>query len=144
MNDDVPVDIPAWLWTIIGVAAGLVVVWIALVAAIWIQQRRLGTSLDWREILRLVPDVVRLLRRLAADPDVPRGVRWTLGILLGYLLLPIDLVPDFLPVIGFADDAVVVVFALRLAVNRAGRASVEKHWPGSENGLRALLSLAGL
>ena len=63
--------------------------------------------------MRLLPDVIRLLRRLAADRSAPRGVRIRLGLLLGYLLMPIDLVPDFLPVIGYADDAIIVAIGLR-------------------------------
>lgn len=91
-----------------------------------------------------MPDVIRLLRRLAADPDVPRGTRWMLLALLAYLVSPIDLVPDFIPVLGYADDAVVVALAIRFAISHAGRDAVERRWPGSDAGLAALLSLAGV
>lgn len=73
-----------------------------------------------REALRLLPDGIRLLRRLAADPALPRGVRVRLWLLLGYLLLPFDLIPDFIPVLGYADDALVVALALRSITRRAG------------------------
>jgi len=63
------------------------------------------------ESLRLLPDLVRLLRRLAADPTLPRGVRIRLGLLVVYLASPIDLIPDFVPVLGYADDALVVAIA---------------------------------
>jgi uncharacterized membrane protein YkvA (DUF1232 family) len=92
----------------------------------------------------MLPDLVRMLRRLAADPDVPRGVRIRLVLLLAYLALPIDLVPDFVPVLGYADDAVVVVLALRSVVRRAGPDALARHWPGHPAGLRAVHSLAGL
>jgi uncharacterized membrane protein YkvA (DUF1232 family) len=68
------------------------------------------------DALRFLPDLLRLLRRLAADRTVPAGVRAALLLLLAYLLLPIDLVPDFLPVIGYADDVLLVALVLRLTV----------------------------
>jgi uncharacterized membrane protein YkvA (DUF1232 family) len=105
-------------------------------------RRRDPTSL--RGALRLLPDLVRLLRRLAADPNLPRGVRVRLALLLGYLVLPIDLVPDFVPVVGYADDAVVVALALRSVVRAAGPAALDKHWPGTPDGLTAVRRLAGL
>lgn len=73
---------------------------------------------------------------------MPRGVRIRLWLLLAYLASPIDLIPDFIPVIGYADDAVVVVFALRSAVHRAGVDTVQRHWPGTPHGLTAVLRLA--
>jgi uncharacterized membrane protein YkvA (DUF1232 family) len=89
----------------------------------------------------LLPDVVRLVRRLAADRGLPRGVRVRLGLLLVYLLSPIDLVPDFLPVIGYADDVVVVAWALRAVVRRAGPEALERHWPGTPAGLAVVTRL---
>ncbi len=106
--------------------------------------RRLGSSVRWRDLLRLLPDVVRLLRRLAHDRTLPRRVRVWLWLLLGYLLLPLDLVPDFLPVIGYADDAVVVVLALRLVVRSAGPSALDRHWPGTPEGLALVRRAAGL
>ena len=94
--------------------------------------------------MRLAPDVVRLLKRLANDRSVSIGVRIWLGILLIYLLSPIDLIPDFIPVLGYADDTLVVAIALRFATRRAGAQAVERHWPGTPEGLAALLRLAGL
>ena len=93
--------------------------------------------------LRLVPDVIRLVKRLAGDPTVPRGTRWWLLGLLGYLLMPIDLVPDFIPVLGYADDAIIVAIVLRFAIRHAGMDAIERHWPGTPAGLRSVLSLAG-
>lgn len=135
---------PEWLVVVLGVIAGFVVVWVALIAVLWWQQRRTGTAVDWRVVLRLAPDVARLLKRLVSDPAVPRATRWWLAGLLVYLLSPIDLVPDFLPVIGYADDAIVVAIALRFAIRHAGMPAIERHWPGTPEGLRSVLTLVGL
>ena len=102
-----------------------------------------GYAVDWRDLLRLAPDVMRLIRRLVVDPTVPRATRWWLAGLLVYLLSPIDLVPDFLPVIGYADDAIVVAVALRFAIRHAGMPAIERHWPGAPEGLRSVLTLVG-
>jgi uncharacterized membrane protein YkvA (DUF1232 family) len=64
--------------------------------------------------------------------------------LLVYLVLPIDLVPDLLPVVGYADDVVVVLWALRSVVRRAGPEVLDRHWPGTPEGLGTLKRLAGL
>lgn len=127
--------------TLLGVAAGLLLVWLALVVVLLVMCPRKGML---SEALRLLPDTLRLLRRLAADPGMPRGVRIRLGGLLAYLALPFDLVPDFVPVLGYADDAIVVVAVLRSVVRRAGTEAVQRHWPGTDEGFAALSRLAGL
>jgi uncharacterized membrane protein YkvA (DUF1232 family) len=129
---------------VVGIVGGLLLVWVVLVAALWLVARREGDATTWRDVVRLVPDLLRLLRRLAQDPSLPRGVRWRLWGLLGYLLLPVDLVPDFVPVVGYADDAVVVALALRSVVRRAGPEAIERHWTGTEQGLAAVRRLAGV
>jgi uncharacterized membrane protein YkvA (DUF1232 family) len=96
------------------------------------------------EALRLLPGVLRLVRRLAADRELPRGVRVRLWLLLAYLALPFDLIPDFLPVVGYADDAVIVAWTLRAVVRRAGPVALERHWPGSPEGLAIVRRLAGV
>ena len=127
--------------TLLGVAAGLLLIWLALVVVLLVMCPRKGML---GEALRLLPDTLRLLRRLAADPEMPRGVRIRLGGLLAYLALPFDLVPDFVPVLGYADDAIVVVAVLRSVVRRAGTEAVHQHWPGTDEGFAALSRLAGL
>jgi len=72
---------------------------------------------------------------------VPRRAKAALWLLLPYLASPIDLVPDFIPVLGHLDDAVLVAAALAYVVRRSGREVVEELWPGSEAGLRAILRL---
>jgi uncharacterized membrane protein YkvA (DUF1232 family) len=64
-------------------------------------------------------------------------------LLLAYLLSPIDLVPDFIPVIGYADDAVIVALVLRSVIKRAGADAIRRHWPGSPAGLDVILKAAG-
>lgn len=130
-----------WRDVVLGVAAGLLVAWVALVLALLVHRPR-GGALG--ESLRLLPDLLRLLRDLAADSSQPRGVRWRLGGLLAYLAMPVDLVPDFLPVIGYADDVIVAVWVLRSVVRAVGVEEVRRHWRGTDDGFRALRSLTGV
>ena len=90
-----------------------------------------------------MPDCAVLLTRLLGDPRVPRRAKWPLLLLVPYLASPIDLIPDFIPVLGQADDALFVALALRRIVRMSGAEVVGELWPGSERGLRAVLSLAG-
>jgi len=129
-----------WWQIVASVLLGVLLLWAALLVALW---RLTPEKASLRETLRLLPDVVRLLRRLAADPTLPRGVRVRLWLLLVYLALPIDLVPDFIPVIGYADDAIIVAFTLRSVARRAGSEAVSRHWPGTPEGLAAVLRLLG-
>jgi uncharacterized membrane protein YkvA (DUF1232 family) len=126
---------PGWAWTLVGALAGLLLCWLVLMAVLWLTR---PDELRARELLRLLPDVLRLVRRLAGDRTLPRGVRVRLWLLMAYLAMPIDLVPDFIPVLGHADDAIVVALVLRSVVRRAGAAAVERHWPGTPEGLAAL------
>lgn len=129
-----------WWDLAIGVAAALLVAWLALVVVLLVLRPRGG---QFRAALRLLPDVLRLVRRLAADRALPRGVRIRLALLVAYLAMPIDLIPDFVPVLGHADDAIIVLAVLRGVVRRAGPAAVRRHWPGTEAGLTALSRLTG-
>lgn len=127
---------------VIGIAAGLALLWLAMIAALWATKGRFDLA-ALREALRLLPDVIRLLKRLAGDRCLPRGVRIRLWLLLAYLLVPIDLVPDFIPIIGYADDAIIVAMALRSVIRHAGPHAIERHWPGTDDGLAAIFRLAG-
>ena len=132
----------SWWWDLLlGIAAGLLLAWVVLVVALVIVRPRGGLL---REALRLLPDVLRLLPRLAADRRLPRGVRVRLALLLVYLASPIDLVPDFIPVVGYADDAIIVAAVLRSVVRHAGIEAIERHWPGTHDGFAALCRITGL
>jgi uncharacterized membrane protein YkvA (DUF1232 family) len=127
---------------VIGIAAGLVLVWLAVIAILWSIKGRFDLT-ALREALRMLPDLLRLLKRLAADPALPRGVRIRLWLLLAYLIIPIDLVPDFIPIIGYADDAIIVAIALRSVIRHAGPEAIQNHWPGTTDGLTAIMRLTG-
>lgn len=131
-----------WWWSVLlGVVAGVALLWVVLVVVVW-GMRPDGVGV--RDATRLLPDLVRLVKRLAVDPEVPTGVRVRLWCALGYLALPVDLIPDFVPVLGVADDAIVVALVLRSVVRRAGSAAVASHWPGTPQGLAAVFRLVGL
>ena len=125
---------PGWAWALVAIAvlyAGLVG---ALVAA--------GRRADAAAIARLVPDCFVLVQRLARDPRVPRRRRWLLGALVAYLAMPVDLVPDFIPVAGQVDDALIVLWVLRGVLRSAGPAVVEEHWPGPKRTLALVIRAA--
>jgi uncharacterized membrane protein YkvA (DUF1232 family) len=130
-----------WWDLLLSIAAALLLAWITLVIGLVIARPRGGLL---REALRLLPDVLRLVRRLAADKTLPRGVRIRLGLLLAYLACPIDLIPDFIPILGYADDAIIVTAVLRGVVRRAGIDAVRAQWPGTDDGFAAIARLTGL
>jgi uncharacterized membrane protein YkvA (DUF1232 family) len=129
-------------WKIaLGVGITLLFSW-GLLAMFLLRIRPRGSFLQ--EALRLLPDTLRLLKRLALDKTLPRGVRVRLWLLFVYLAMPFDLIPDFIPIIGYADDVIIVCAVLRSVVRRAGAEAVRRHWPGSDDGLAALWRAAGL
>ncbi|MEQ7124532.1 DUF1232 domain-containing protein [Actinopolymorpha sp. B11F2] len=130
-----------WWDVLLGIAVGVLGGWAALAFGLLLARPK-GPLL--REALRILPDLLRLLSRLATDRSLPRGVRIRLGLVLAYLALPIDLIPDFVPVLGYADDAIIVAAVLRSAVRRAGIDAVRRHWPGTPEGFAVLCHLAGL
>jgi len=102
-----------------------------------------GRRGDARALAGFVPDCVVLLRRLLRERRVPRARRLALLAALAYLIVPVDLVPDVIPVAGQLDDALVVALALRGLVRAAGAAVLVRHWPGPPGPLRLVLRLAG-
>jgi uncharacterized membrane protein YkvA (DUF1232 family) len=123
---------------VIGVGLASLVGWLALVVTLLVA-RPTGNVL--KESLRLLPDLVRLVTRLAKDRSQPRAVRIRLGLLLAYLAFPIDLVPDFVPVLGYADDVIVILITLRSVIRLVGEAPLRRHWPGTPAGFEAVLRL---
>jgi len=125
----------------VAVGVSLAAIWVVLVVCLLLARPRSGTL---GESLRLLPHTIRLLRGLATDPAVPRAARVRLWLLFAYLAMPIDLVPDFIPVIGHADDAIIACLVLRSVARKAGREALERNWRGTEEGLKAVCRAAGV
>ena len=121
------------------VLAAVLALYLAAVLALVVAGRRS----DARALAGFVPDCLVLFRRLLGDPEVPRRRKWALALLVGYLAMPIDLIPDFIPVAGQLDDAILVGWILRGLVRGSGREPVVRHWPGPEQSLRVLLRISG-
>jgi uncharacterized membrane protein YkvA (DUF1232 family) len=132
-----PENVPFFPWGLLLVALGLYVVAVAsLIAA--------GRREDARALAGFIPDCLVLVSRLARDRRISRPRRGVLFLVMGYLALPIDLVPDFLPGIGQLDDAVVIGLALRMVARGGGTETVREAWPGPEASLTVVLRAAGL
>jgi uncharacterized membrane protein YkvA (DUF1232 family) len=114
-------------------------VYAALVLALVVAGRREHA----RALAGFVPDCAVLFARLVRDPAVPRRHKVVLAAVAAYLASPIDLVPDFIPVAGQADDAVIVGIALRWLVRSRGESLLARHWPGPESSGRIVARLAG-
>ena len=127
-----------WLDAIIGFAAAMLLCWLALVIALAIRRPK-GDLL--KESLRLLPDLLRLLRRLTTNRDLPTGVRVRVALLFVYLAIPVDVIPDFIPILGYADDAIVVVLILRSVCRSVSVEELRDAWPGSDDGFAALYQL---
>jgi uncharacterized membrane protein YkvA (DUF1232 family) len=132
-----PENVPFWPW---GPLVFIVGVWVLAVAALIAAGRRE----DARALAGFIPDCAVLVSRLARDRRISRPRRVILFGVLGYLALPIDLVPDFLPGIGQLDDAVLLGLALRLVVRGGGTELVREAWPGPQASLTMVLRAAGL
>ena len=117
------------------VLLGVIASWLLLIAVLWINR---PTRALIGPALHLIPDLVRCVRSLLADPTTPRGARIALAGLLVYLASPIDLVPDFLPVIGAIDDVVLTAIVLRWIIRRLGRERIRAAWTGDPVGLALL------
>lgn len=128
-----------WQWALLAVAAS-VVLYGAFVAWLLLAGRRQ----DARALAGFIPDCVVLFRRLLADDRVSRGRKLLLVALLGYLAMPFDLVPDFIPVAGQLDDAIIVAVVVRSVLRAGGPELLREHWPGPESSLNALLRLVYL
>jgi uncharacterized membrane protein YkvA (DUF1232 family) len=126
-----------WVWTLIGLAT-VATVWLVLVLLLVLTGRRS----DARALAGFIPDCVVLVGRLVRDDRVPRSRKLLLVGLIGYLALPFDLVPDFVPIAGQLDDAVLVALVLRHLLRSGGEPLVRDHWPGPERSLQLVLRLA--
>jgi uncharacterized membrane protein YkvA (DUF1232 family) len=101
-----------------------------------------GRSAHARVVAGFVPDCIVLFQRLLGDSRMPRRYKALVVAMLGYLALPFDVVPDFIPVGGQLDDAVVVALTLRAILRAGGPEMIEEHWPGPRSSLALILRLA--
>ena len=129
---------PAWAWVTAGLAA-LLALYLVFVLALLLAGRRD----DARALAGFVPDCAVLFARLLGAARVPRRAKLLLALLVGYLALPFDVVPDFVPVAGQLDDALLVALVLRTVLTAGGGALVQEHWPGPRASLDLVLRLAG-
>lgn len=132
-----------WWEPVLSILAGLLVVYAVALLLLYLYARRNPETVSMRSALRLLPDLLRLFRSLLASAEVPASVRVLIAMLMGYLVLPIDLVPDFIPVLGYADDVIIVAVVLRAVIRRTGPELLARLWKGDDDGLRVVLRLAG-
>jgi uncharacterized membrane protein YkvA (DUF1232 family) len=125
-----------WTLTLLG---GLALVWIVAVVLLFLAGRRSRA----RALVGFIPDCALLVGRLLRDPRVPHRRKLLLALTAGYLALPFDLVPDFIPLVGQLDDAIVLALALRGLLRGGGESLLREHWPGPESSLELLLRLVG-
>jgi uncharacterized membrane protein YkvA (DUF1232 family) len=126
-----------WSSVLVGVAVFATLYTAAVVCLVVLGRRQ-----DARALATLIPDCIRLVTRLLRDPRVPRRRKLLLAALAGYLALPFDLIPDFVPVAGQLDDVIVVAFVLRRFVQSSGDSLIREHWPGPERSVELLLRVS--
>jgi uncharacterized membrane protein YkvA (DUF1232 family) len=132
------VRVASWLWLLIGLGIALLA-WAVFVIILVFA----GCGAEARALARFIPDCLVLMGRLMADSRVTRRRKLLFLGLLGYLALPFDLVPDFIPIAGQLDDVLVVAFVLRSFVRSGGEPLVREHWPGPAYSLQLVLRAAG-
>jgi len=126
---------------ILTVVVGILLAWLALAATLALAARGQGGVA--KEAVRLLPDLVRLVKRLATDGAVPLRARAAVWAAIAYVAFPLDVVPDVVPLVGFTDDVLVVVLALRSVVRHSGASVLAERWPGSDDGLLVLWRVLG-
>ena len=126
--------------TVLGIVIAFVAVWALLLVLFWALRPK-GVAV--REVLGLVPDVLRLLRSVISDRSAPPDVRIVLVGLLAWILSPIDLIPEFIPVLGPLDDVVVAVLVLRYVGRRLGHEELRRRWRGTTEGFSLLAGIVG-
>jgi uncharacterized membrane protein YkvA (DUF1232 family) len=127
-----------WEWLVISFA---IVAGIYGVLLVWLVTR--GRREDARAFATFIPDCIVLVTRMARDQRVPRRRKLLLVALVAYLGLPFDLVPDFIPVAGQLDDAILVALVLRRFVRTGGEPMIRELWPGPAQTLVVILRLVG-
>jgi uncharacterized membrane protein YkvA (DUF1232 family) len=133
------------LHTLVGLIAVLAVAWLLVALAVALGLAVFGLKgAPARQLVRLLPDSLRLLRDLARSRHLPRAARWRLYLALAYNAQPLNLIPDFIPVLGLVDNAVVLLWALRGALRLSEPETVIRCWRGTPEGLGLLFRLARL
>jgi len=125
---------------VVEILIGIVALWVAVLVLFWAFRPR-GVAV--REVLAIVPDVLRLLRSLIGDRSAPLDVRVVLVGLVAWIISPIDLIPEFVPVLGPIDDIVVAVVAMRFVRRRMGVDDLRRRWSGSAAGFDLLVRVIG-
>ena len=124
----------------LGILLGLIGAWALLVVVLWVFRPR---DVRAGELVRVVPDVLRLVRDLLADRTVNGGVRISLVLLLAWLVNPVDLVPEFIPLLGPLDDVIVTIIVLRYARRKLGEDDLRSRWRGTPEGFGLLTGILG-
>jgi uncharacterized membrane protein YkvA (DUF1232 family) len=126
--------------TLLGIVVAIVAVWALLLVLFWALRPK---DVPVREVLGVIPDVLRLLRSVISDRSAPLDVRLVLVGLLAWIVSPIDLIPEFIPVLGPLDDIVVAVVAMRYVRRRVGVEDLRRRWVGTDDGFALLLRIIG-
>ena len=125
--------------TLLAAIGTILALWLLVIAVLIL----LGKRTHARELAALLPNLVKLFRGLVTDERVPRGSKWLLGLAALWVASPIDLLPEFIPVLGPLDDVVIAALVLRHLVRKAGPEVVRDHWDGGEQTLQLMLRVAG-
>ena len=126
---------------LVGIVIGIVGAWVVLLVIFWLVRPK---DVSVRELARLVPDLVRMLRDIVRDGSTPLDVRLVLIGLLAWIVSPIDLIPEFIPVLGPMDDVVVTIAALRYVRRRIGTSAMRERWQGTDDGFALLGRVVGI
>jgi uncharacterized membrane protein YkvA (DUF1232 family) len=128
------------LEVVLAIVVGLLLVWALLLVVFWLLRPR---DVSVRELLGVIPDVLRLIRSLIRDGSVPPDVRIVLVGLIAWIVSPIDLIPEFIPGLGPLDDVIVAIVAMRYVRRRVGLDALRDRWVGSEDGFALLSRVIG-
>lgn len=123
-----------------GIVVGLAALWAVLLAIFWLLRPR---GVAAREVIGVIPDVLRLIRSIVTDGRAPFDVRLTLVLLLAWIVSPVDLIPEFIPGLGPLDDVVVAIVAMRYVRRRLGTDELRRRWVGTDAGYALLARLIG-
>jgi uncharacterized membrane protein YkvA (DUF1232 family) len=125
---------------LLAVVAAVAALWIACLALFWLARPK---GVPARAVVAALPDLLRLLRSLVADPSTPLDVRVVLVLMVAWIVSPIDLIPEFIPVLGPIDDVVVATAALRYVRRRVGVPALRARWAGSDEGFAVVARVMG-